>query len=679
MSLSFGISRFAAAAALALAIRAGAAQGDLPAQINALAASGGSIFAATSEGLFTSRDGLAWSQDAQIHGYAYQPAIMDGAAFVLASRTLYRFDGTAFRAVGPTPGNAAVNLTSLGNSLYASAWGEIWQSSDSGVHWSKRQTILGALFAGPARRLFSCDNNLECFLSSDGGGSWLPADTGVVQYPIGQAVFSADGAQVFAVSEDGSLLRFPGPRLLIAPDSARGGVVLAVIGKRLLAGFSGGGLWMSEDGGDSFHPAGAGLGGLGIGELATGGKAVFARAGAGLWRSDDAGASFVQVLPGNVHDTGLAAGGAQAFAASGGRLCRSGDDGKTWACADAPKDSGGAAQWAVAGGGLLRRGADGSLRSTGDGGKTWRAFASGLGEHPAGLLAAAEDRVYLVRSTADFSHEDLVYSSDSGKIWTDPSPGLPSDLLTGGAVLGARLFLGGDGGLSRSEDGGAHWRGCGPAGAIAALAVSGDSLFAALPDSGVYLSADGGDSWKKLGEGAGPAAPISLLLRPGALLAGASDGAIFRYDFAEGRWGACAGSPSGFAVRAFLAGPAGLLAGSDGAGLLVSKDEGRSWAPSPSENARPEGGGRLGNTKVTLMEDGPGARLRFTLEAPARLTLDLIDPAGRILSGAAIADGAFAAGDHVVALGPTARGFLAYRLKLRFSRGATRFCVGRLR
>ncbi len=170
----------------------------------------------------------------------------------------------------------------------------------------------------------------------------------------------------------------------------------------------------------------------------------------------------------------------------------------------------------------------GLIRST-DAGQTWEPVALS-GEADFHALEAAHDRVY----GFDGASGRLMISDDDGGTWAErapPGPVLdlavdPSDperlLVTGergvylsdddgetwrpvGGEIGFlswpeedRLFLvGAQGSVQMSRDLGESWEAVGSIGGqpAALLAVSGDELYAALPDGTIEQSTDGGRSW----------------------------------------------------------------------------------------------------------------------------------------------------------------------------------------
>jgi photosystem II stability/assembly factor-like uncharacterized protein len=154
-----------------------------------------------------------------------------------------------------------------------------------------------------------------------------------------------------------------------------------------------------------------------------------------------------------------------------------------------------------------------------------------------------------------------------------------------------RLYVGtaGAAGVWISEDGGSsgHFA-AGPLSGRVAYALLADpaqpeSVIAGT-DAGLYWSADAGQTWQP--EMSVSTAAIYGLARDadGAIFAGGVGPAVY-YDPAgqDANWRALASPPGGTAVLSIAASPRGnlLLAGTDGAGLFLSRDGGHTWGSVP--------------------------------------------------------------------------------------------------
>jgi photosystem II stability/assembly factor-like uncharacterized protein len=205
---------------------------------------------------------------------------------------------------------------------------------------------------------------------------------------------------------------------------------------------------------------------------------------------------------------------------------RSTDAGQTWSAAKGlgPNTGVTALAFAPGEGRVAYAWADqAGLYRSGDGGATWtRVFsptdtASGVG-WLAQSLAVSPDflRDRLVFAGFVGSH-NFRRSADGGATWHPSDTGLPTGLIWGSAIAlspdWARerlIFLGTDKGVFRSQDGGVTWKassvglpqgeGGRPAGVLS-LAISPNyasdhTLFAGMVDQGLYVSTDGGTTWR---------------------------------------------------------------------------------------------------------------------------------------------------------------------------------------
>jgi len=155
----------------------------------------------------------------------------------------------------------------------------------------------------------------------------------------------------------------------------------------------------------------------------------------------------------------------------------------------------------------------------------------------------------------------------------------------GGAVLallesGGRVYAGTNiRGVFVSADGGKTWReansGLGNL-TINALAAAGGNVFAAT-NAGIYRSADGGQSWTLAGPGV--LAMRSLLATGAGLFAGTPGGRVFRSTDNGASWVERGTVPTGPIIYALVALRENLFAGTF-RGVFRSADQGQSWTAS---------------------------------------------------------------------------------------------------
>ena len=255
---------------------------------------------------------------------------------------------------------------------------------------------------------------------------------------------------------------------------------------------------------------------------------------------------------------------------------------------------------------------DGIYKSA-DRGTTWTKTATQvqLGVRYGGSVGAvfchpkSASTVYATAYSDQDSGAELWQSTDSGSTWSRLNLasgqvnfrynvfsvfGDPRDADTTYAIA--------DNGLFKTSDGGKTWtnRYNGPLGASSTLVIdpanssrvylsTSGSIYAGFhePQSGFFLSSDGGASWSPLGKGLPQAGISSMVIDPGgaSLYAGTGAGVFKSTDFGT-NWNGLAFIPTGSYVGALTTVPGQpnvLFAGTDH-GLFRSNDRGRSWQES---------------------------------------------------------------------------------------------------
>ncbi len=319
---------------------------------------------------------------------------------------------------------------------------------------------------------------------------------------------------------------------------------------------SGGGVWRSDDGGQTWTLPGDGMVNRGVRWIevdplnpATLWAGVEITGGSGFWRSPDRGKTWASV---KVDPMSSAVGQQISFAASKPGIIfvpstnlhyRSADGGKTWQSFRVPGQD--AYAFAVdpknpltvwAGG----RGSGQSMSRSQDGGKTWKPFGEGLPDNSIKILRVAPTTPATLYAVIGFGH--LHRSTDAGATWTELELGLrgtdelfsleidPGDPKT--------LLAATKSGLKVSTDGGDFWASAGDGmgnylfKGLAFHPAKKGTVYAGASGDGFYRSTDGGKAFEAFGKGlaAGWAeriyAPASA---PGPVFAQLSVG-LFRMD-----------------------------------------------------------------------------------------------------------------------------------------------------
>lgn len=246
----------------------------------------------------------------------------------------------------------------------------------------------------------------------------------------------------------------------------------------------------------------------------------------------------------------------------------------------------------------------GEVARSDDGGRHWRV----VGTPPAGLNPA--DAVVLALAVDPRNAEHVIAaagtglfeSRDGGRSWNayDIPAAVPYTHPFRAVAFDPRnsrsIWAGMDGGLTliHSVDGGAHWRhvrGVAPSygGTVWQVLVSAatSAVVWVGTEGGLYQSIDGGVSWIRLRRGLPARCGFTLLVRavaPSHVYAVNECSGV--YVTGDGgtnwthtiSWGTGASDPAGFALAADPAAPAVVYAAFNSV-LLRSKDGGRTWRP----------------------------------------------------------------------------------------------------
>jgi len=379
--------------------------------------------------------------------------------------------------------------------------------------------------------------------------------------------------------------------------------------ERVYAATSGGGVWRSDDGGQSWSLPGDGLTGRSLRWIAVDPvdpASVWAGVEGGtsaVWRSTDGGASW-KPLGGSVSGGVLQpVGQPVAFAPSQPKTIylpstnlhyRSDDGGKSWSTfrvgnqdayviAVNPMDP----KIVYAGG----RGTSLNLARSADGGKTWKPTGVGLGKNSLKVLLV-DPGTPTTLYAAGGTFTTIFKSTDSGDNWSELTlpVGGTSDLfsLSIDPKNGQVLWAATQSGLLKTSDGGATWsesdRGLGRylAKSVAFDPRDSSHLVAGTGGSGIYQSRDGGASWSPSGSGFSGGWTKALWGAPGsaAIFAQLSVG-LFRND-GQGSWSEvsepfAAGKSADIDGILFDSGSAQSLYAFDTSKYWHSTDGGRRW------------------------------------------------------------------------------------------------------
>jgi len=364
-----------------------------------------------------------------------------------------------------------------------------------------------------------------------------------------------------------------------------------------------GGSWQS------IGPSGGSVGGLAIDPSST--QTLYALAGGGLFKTRDGGRSWFHsdagLLPGPVAAVSIdPRSPSRIYAAVGGFVFRSGDGGLTWTQAGRPAAGfpltclvidPQSPQTLYAG-----CGAGNVVSRSVDEGASWVALDTGPGASVLTLAIDPLQPAIYAGTTAG-----IWKSVDSGASWQAASKGMgtpaPAVLaITVDPVKRGTVYAGTQsvtqsepGGLYVSRNGGATWRLLlaqpNPAG-VSCLVISPAArrpLYAC--SAGLFKSSDSGRSWQQLDGGLGSAAIAFLVLDPASpvrLYAGdgnvlnAGGTAVYTTANSGGSWQPAGSGISATSVTALAVDPVQqgtLFLGTANAGLFKTTNDGAQWTP----------------------------------------------------------------------------------------------------
>lgn len=518
----------------------------------------------------------------------------------------------AFEALGGPPGAYPMSLASSGDVMLLGTYQGLWTSADGGLTWASPtdETMASARSQAVAVRdaaTWFVGTDTGPWISEDGGGSWTLVTAGLTDTNVKALV--TDGAEVYALTNGFTDNAYAWDGAAWTPlHNADGFVTMYADGSTLYgSSSSGGGLYVSDDGGASFTKmdssglpfdvwnaltvadgaliaAGASqvyrydgkwaavAGPASIRQFASLGGEIYAAArGTGAYTSTDGGVTWSAVNTGLEagwprYLVGIAAGDATLAVAAYGPGVYASTDGTTWTLADGVAAT---SPSSLAFDDVLVVAASTADVWVYDG--SWASRSTGLSSTGTVTAVIAEDGAWVAGT------KDGVYrSDDDGATWAQITSDLPTyngtageqyreigaaDARDGVMLLGhgsSSEFVGGSfvltgGGVSRSDDGGVTWTRSNTGLTSIGTGPTGETLYTPI---------------------------VSVRMLDGVSLVGTTSGGFYSTD-AGLSWSICLGLP-GASISDFALLGTELFAASQGGtgatGIFRSTDGGATWA-----------------------------------------------------------------------------------------------------
>lgn len=453
----------------------------------------------------------------------------NGKSWTQVNSGLESSDVTSF-AVSPASGGASTNL-------YAGTWGGgVFLSTDNGTDWTavnngltntdvEAVAVSGAnIFAGTTTALF---------LSTNNGTSWNAVNANYTN------ALAVSGSNVFALNTSGVVLSTDNGK---SWNSVNDGLpansyvtALAASATDVFASTYGGGVYRSSDNGTTWTSLETDSTDRCYSLVVNGTNLFLGTEDLGVFLSTDNGTTWSGTNLTNIAIQAIAVSGTNFFAGTVNAIFVSTDNGSTWTAAN-----------------------DGSTGLPND---TVRSVIFS----DTNLFAASNDGVYL--------------SMNNRTSWTPANSGLPG-LVQCFADSGGNIFAGTNSGVFLSSDNGATWV---PVNSgltslnVQSIAVSGGDVYAGTLGAGVYLSTNNGTNWTAVNSGLTDLNITGLALGSTALFAATSNDGVFQSPLSAIRWTPCDSGITNTPVKAIAASDSVVFAAMD-TSIYFSTNSGANWS-----------------------------------------------------------------------------------------------------
>jgi photosystem II stability/assembly factor-like uncharacterized protein len=476
----------------------------------------------------TESDGVLRSADGGRTWKSANPGLLDSTILALAMSPDFADDRVGFAATA-----SGVYRTRNG--------GQSWRAVELGAD----EVAVQALAVLP--HLVLAGTEADGLLRSDDTGDTWTSDAAFGTRGVAAVAYSANGT-IAAATDAGVGLSLDGGATWRMTGAELGAVLsLAYVeGEVLLAGLTGQGVALSVDGGETWTPSSAGLEArLLVSLIVAGDVFVAGDLQAGITSSRDGGVSWQDVDDTPVFGLASAPGGS-VFAASAAGVRRSTDRGATWhALPGAPTEP---VRAVAAASRLVAAWPGGTVLASTDDGATWQPLGPSLAPAEVVGLAVADDGAVFAAAVegATFTLWRMDAAGDRWRRWlVDQSAEVVALTVPPTHAVDGALFVGLNGRVLHPVRGTEEVRG-GQRRPMWRAVTLGDGLarVTALVNSpsyavdrtvyagtsdGVFVSDDGGEHFRRCGDGLVPASILSLAYpEQGELYALALGGSVWR-------------------------------------------------------------------------------------------------------------------------------------------------------
>jgi len=529
--------------------------------VNCIVAEGGTLFAGTELGVFSStNDGTDWNDlniSSPVPGVTAIAANGNAILTLNTAGQLYltRDNGVSWQESGNGIGAVLIYTIEANNGIFfAGTDMGVFHSTDNGLNWNNTSTsvlVEGAFTLGVNDTTIYVGTNYGIYSSTDTATTWTAVGVGLDSAGIINAILAYDTVLI-AATPNGLYRKTASDSIWSKENSGLNlnvslyATALTQSGGNIFAAIEHAGIYVSSDGGNTWNMAGDSkiIGALYYALAANNGY-VFTGTAAGVYRYSDSSVfwSVENIGLTDMNILCLTAGDSSVYAGSfGGGTFQTTNNGKNWLPTQFVALNVATSLASFDSEIFMGTFEDGIFRSTNDGG-SWTPINVGLGQQ--GYVRA----IIPFRKDLFIGTGGGVYrSSDTGSIWTAVNTGLKNEALD-----------------------------------VYTIAASDSTLFGGTWGGSVYRSTNNGVIWQNdsiRSTNSNSVYTRSLFVYGNYIFAGTWGGGIYRsiiHDSNGLRWNVPDTAPSNQYIQSFAASGNLLFVGTDGGGVYMSKDSGNIW------------------------------------------------------------------------------------------------------